>query len=81
MKSEDWVIVFFVLAVLVALFWPWPAPARGFNPTPLPYSCDQVRFAFKHFTKEHLLQIANGLGITVTASQRAQAMRCLHGKG
>ncbi len=58
--------------------------ARGFKPTPLPYSCGQVQWAFTHFTQAHLLQIAHTMGIVVTATQRRQAMACMggrHGKG
>ncbi len=60
------------------------ASAKGFKPTPLPYSCTQVQWAFTHFTQAHLLQIAHTMGIVVTATQRRQAMACMggrHGKG
>jgi hypothetical protein len=67
-----------IAAVISLSFNVWAA--TGFKPTPLPYSCSQVRWAYKHFTREHLLQIASTMGIVVTAAQRHQAEKCVGGK-
>jgi len=78
-KIEKWIIFALIVGVLVVLFWPIKAPAATFRPTPLPYSCEQVRMALKVASKEHWLQMAKAMGITVTASQRAQAQKCIGG--
>lgn len=55
--------------------------ARAFAPTPLPYSCDEVRWAFHHYTREHLYQMAKDMGIVITPVQRRQATLCLTNGG
>lgn len=57
-----------------------PSHARAlgsFVPTPLPYSCEQVRWAHANFTREHLLVMGKKLGVHLTGSQLREAENCL----
>jgi hypothetical protein len=55
------------------------ARAKGFKPTPLPYSCEEVRTAIAHFTVPHLETIAKDFHITLTPYQRRQVAACMRG--
>jgi hypothetical protein len=56
------------------------AHAHGsFKPTPLPYSCAEVRTAIAHFSVPHLETIAKDFHITITAYQRRQVAQCMRG--
>jgi len=69
------IIIFLYLLLATCVFS--AARARAFAPTPLPYSCDEVRWAFHHYTREHLYQMAKDTGIVITPVQRRQATLCL----
>jgi hypothetical protein len=49
----------------------------SFVPTPLPYSCEQVRMAAAAFTIEHLKKIGKELGIHLTGAQMREAEKCI----
>lgn len=67
------------IVLAAALAWiPMGAHARStFTPAPLGYSCEQVRWAYAHFTAEHLREMGEKLGIHLTGAQRREAQNCL----
>lgn len=62
----------FALLLLVS-----PAAAHGnFHATPLPYSCEQVKWATSHFSAEQLRQFGKDFNIHLSPAQIAQARKC-----
>lgn len=74
------ILVLYLIMGILLLTYPVNVHARAFHPTPLPYSCEQVRWAFDTFSKEHLLSLAKKFHINVTATQRRQAQACMRDK-
>lgn len=69
------VIVYFI--VLLVIVGVPQAHARAFRSAPLPYSCDQVRWAYANFTPEHLRQLGKKMGVSLTGAQMREAQNCL----
>lgn len=73
---------FAVCAFVVILTASSPSSARSkFTPTPLPYSCDTVRWAAAKFSPEHLRKLSKQFHVTLTGSQLREAQKCLGKKG
>lgn len=69
---------FAVCAFVVILTASSPSSARSkFTPTPLPYSCDTVRWAAAKFSPEHLRKLSKQFHVTLTGSQLREAQKCL----
>lgn len=70
-------LVGFLCAVVV---WAGATKAHArtsFIGAPLPYSCEQVRWALNTFSRAHLLKLQKAMGIHLTGSQMREGQKCM----